>query len=389
MKYILLLLFICTLPLASAAHFIVGTVNNALDGQDSNGKEVVLWNPSRGITDNVTDLIGVGGNSGAENIYLIDCEMLNTPCRVNDEVRLKVLNEGDGYISYEVNLSVTGAGYDVAPNITLNSKPSITSILIDDFIGSAGEIDLQAASVREVSCGVIVKDFDGEDLQNTFAEFYHSSSGLGQGEDNNKHYTNNTCNIDYDYGDETESFVVCNFSLWYYANPGTWSCFFQTEDNLSISINSSNTSLVNTLLSVGVPDSIDYSTVDAKKVSEETELNITNYGNVIINLSLTGYGLAEGDGLAMGCDIGNISIEHQKYNLTESNPGELDLGQTDLVYENMSGQTVIREFNLDYRTQDLLNEASNSTYWRIYVPLKSEGNCQGNIIFGASQDSEN
>jgi hypothetical protein len=388
MKYLIFLLLVCIIPLASAAHFIVGTVNDAAVGETANGKEVVLWNPAKGIDKNVTDIVGPGGNSGVDNIYLIDCEMLATPCRVNDEIRVQVINS-IGYTSYWVNLSVTGAGYDVAPNITLNSNPNITSIIIEDFIGSASEIDLQAASVREVGCQAIVKELDGDSLQNTSAEFYHSTSGTGAGDDNNEHYTNNTCSIDYDYGDETEILVVCNFSVWYYARPGTWNCFFQTEDNLSVSANSSNTSIVNTLLSVGVPDSIDYSTLGPGQVSEEMEINITNYGNVMINLSLAGYGVSEGDGLAMDCDFENISVEHEKYNLTASNPGTLDRGQADVVYENMSSQTAIREFNLDYRTQDLLNDASNITYWRIYVPIGAAGSCQGNLIFGASQEAEN
>ncbi len=384
MKYLLFLLFVCLIPLASAAHFIVGTVNDAMDGEIANGKEVVLWNPANGINDNLTDIIGPTGNSNADNIYLIDCEMLSTPCQVGDEVRVQVLDEK--YISYWVNLSVTGAGYDIAGNITLNSKPNITSLLIDDFIGSSGEIDLQAASIREVVCEAVVEELDGQDLQNIMAEFYHSSLDIGAGDDNNDHYTNDTCGVDYDYGNENESLIYCNLSIWYYANPGIWNCFFQVEDNLSSAANESNSSLVNTLLSVGVPDLLDYSNVNTSQVSDEIQFNITNYGNVMVNLSLTGYGTVEEDGLAMDCDFGNVSIENEKYNLSESNAGSLNLGQADLLHTNISSITVIEEFNLDYRSNEGANDASNLTYWRIYVPVGTGGDCQGNIIFGASQD---
>jgi hypothetical protein len=131
---------ICAIQLVSASHYIIGIVNNALEGETANGKEVVLWNPTKGIDKNVTDIIGLGGNSGADNIYLIDCEMLATPCKVNDEVRVKVLNKGDDYISYWVNLSVTGAGYDLAPNITLNSIPNSSIISPVNYHNDSDEV---------------------------------------------------------------------------------------------------------------------------------------------------------------------------------------------------------------------------------------------------------
>ena len=82
---------------ASAAHYITGIVNNASEGEAANGKQIVLWNPAKGIGENLTDNVGPSGNSGADNIYLIDCELLNTPCRVGDELRLKITNQGDDY----------------------------------------------------------------------------------------------------------------------------------------------------------------------------------------------------------------------------------------------------------------------------------------------------
>ncbi len=383
MKEIIFLFFlICNIQLAYAAHFIVGYVGNSWGGEAANGKEVVLWNPSNGVDDNLTDIIGPAGDSGANNLYMIDCEMLSTPCDVGDEIRVKVMS----YTAYEVNLSVTGAGYDVAPNMTLNSKPNITSISVDDAIASpANEIDLIAASTRNVVCNIVVEEYDKDALQNAAAEFYHSGSGIGESDDNNIHYTNNSCFENESYGTEYETEFLCGFDVLYYANPGTWTCFFEVEDNLSVSGNGSDSTSVNTLLSVGVQNIINYSTVAAEKVSDEAEVNITNYGNIMVNLSLIGYGENIGDGLAMKCDSGNISVEHEKYNLTESNPGDLDLDQADYVYKNLSSSSIVNEFNLDYRTDDDINDASNSTYWRIYIPKEPSGECNGNIIFGAFQ----
>lgn len=109
-KIILAIVLICTfLPFISASHYVVGTVNG-----DGNGKTVTLFNPILGISNNITDIIGISGNSGVNNIYMIDVEMLYS-CNIGDEVRV-TLGGSDDYVS----LIITGAGYDVAPNLSIS-----------------------------------------------------------------------------------------------------------------------------------------------------------------------------------------------------------------------------------------------------------------------------
>lgn len=89
----------------------------------------------------------------------------------------------------------------------------------------------------------------------------------------------------------------------------------------------------------------------------------------------------------MNCTLGaikNISVQHEKYNITNSNPGVIDLSQFIANYTNLTSSPVVRTFNLEYRQNDTFNEAINATYWRIYVPLGVAGTCQGNIVFGAT-----
>lgn len=100
--------------------------------------------------------------------------------------------------------------------------------------------------------------------------------------------------------------------------------------------------------------------------------------------------IAEGDGLSMNCtlgSVGNISINYERYNLTSSIAGDLSLGDFEANYSNLTSTSVVREFNLNYRQNDAVNEAINSTYWRIYVPTGVAGSCSGNIIFGATQSA--
>lgn len=124
---LLLVTFLFIIKFSSAAHYIVGYVQNATDGTSPNDLGVVLWNPNNGINDNQTDIIGVNGNSGTSNIYFIDCQLLATPCAVGDILTIRIIDTGIDQVGlFAVNVTVTGAGFDTAPNITLNARPNIT-----------------------------------------------------------------------------------------------------------------------------------------------------------------------------------------------------------------------------------------------------------------------
>jgi len=98
-----------------------------MDGTSPNGLRAILWNASTGLSDNITDTIGPSGNSGTSNVYMIDCESLATPCMVGDLLSIKILEGANGTKALNsVNVTVTGAGFDVAGNITLNSRPNVT-----------------------------------------------------------------------------------------------------------------------------------------------------------------------------------------------------------------------------------------------------------------------
>jgi len=384
-----------SLPSISAAHFVVGYVNNALDGTGANGKTVILWNPANGINDNLTDIVGPTGNSGSDKIYMIDCELLNAPCLVGDEIRVKIINNSDNYISDYINITITGSGFDVMSNLTLNSPPVFANITVDDsFSSPVGEIDLTPATTTKVTCGGIIYEYDGnESLMNVTSEFFDNSlSFYGDNNDNNLHYSNSSCSLNLSYGNKTEASFNCGFQVEYYANSGNWNCTVKATDNLSISKTNSNKTKINTLLAIGVPSPTDYGKINATSVSPEFTINVTNYGNAIINLSLNGYAGTIGDGYAMNCSKGaikNISVMYEKYNLTKSNLGIMNLTNFEGNYTNLTSNVKVNNFNLNFRQNDTLNEAVNSTYWRVYVPLGVAGSCSGNIVFGAVQSLAN
>jgi hypothetical protein len=386
------LIFSLSVNLASAAHYIVGVVNNAKDGQSANSHTVMLWNASKGIQENLTDVIGPSGNSGVDNVYMIDCEMLSNPCKIGDILKVKVINNGDNYISYNASVTVTGAGYDVAENLTLNSPPNITSIFVEDFLLlPSNEIDLLAANTASVTCDVKIEDDDGKNsLTSINVEFFDSSnSGFNQSDDNNLHYSNNSCYTNASYGNENQTQVICTFNVWYYANAGQWKCLAVATDNLSIPGNSSYSTNINELLSIGVDSNLTYSLVGFRNVSNQGVINITNYGNVKINLSLAGFARTEGDGLAMNCTQGEIPVYFEKFNLTSSNVSAINLTQFESIYVNLTSNKRARKFDLNYRQNDTFNEVMNTTYWRIYVPQQRIGGmCSGNILIGAVKGGE-
>lgn len=131
------LLIILALPLTSSAHYIAGIVNDAKDFTSANNRQVILWNPSNGASDNLTDTIGIFGNSGTNNFYMFDCELLASPCGINNQLKITVLNSGDNYISEETTITITGAGYDLASNLTLNSPPTTTTITPENNYNSS------------------------------------------------------------------------------------------------------------------------------------------------------------------------------------------------------------------------------------------------------------
>ncbi|RMD67988.1 hypothetical protein D6817_00030 [Candidatus Pacearchaeota archaeon] len=293
------------------------------------------------------------------------------------------------FSSYKTDAVVGADQVTVSTNLTVgNAFPEVINVTINNN----NAIDLTPNSTTTVVVVAIVRDFNGDnDISAVTAEFFdNAASFYGDADDNNYHYTNSTCAIDTTYGDSFEANATCTFEVWYYANNATWNATVFVNDSINTNGTGSNTQTINTLLALGLPDSIDYGVVNATFVSDERLANVTNFGNVMFNLSLTGYAVTSGDGYAMNCSLGsvqNISIEYEKYNVTASNPGSLTLAQFDSLYRNLTSSSVVNTFNLNYRTNDtdVNTDEVNTTYWRIYVPPGVAGTCTGNIVFGAVQ----
>jgi hypothetical protein len=286
----------------------------------------------------------------------------------------------------------------IGANVTVNTKLTVGAVAPDimnvTIQASAGNIDLTANATTRVVVEAIIRDYNGDDdVINVSAEFFDlATSSYGAIDDNNRHYTNQSCEINRTFGDAYHVNATCYFYVWYYANNATWNATVFVRDNSSRNDTEYNVTAINSLLAVGLPEQIDYGTVNATEVSDEKIANVTNFGNVLINLTLEGYGAVRGDNLSMNCTLGfvqNISVHFEKFNLTSSNVSSISFSQMSSIYTNLTGNRSVWRFNQNYRQNDTsayLDE-TNATYWRIYVPVGVAGTCGGNIIFGAAVQS--
>jgi hypothetical protein len=104
---------------AEAAHWITGTVNDAVDSTPADGHTAIIY--YLGDEANyASDVIGPAGGSGTANKYLCDAEAIPGHVWVpGDEIYVAVIDTGDGYTAGPVSVVTTAAGFDVAPDMTL------------------------------------------------------------------------------------------------------------------------------------------------------------------------------------------------------------------------------------------------------------------------------
>ncbi len=285
---------------------------------------------------------------------------------------------GNAFLSYSYSIgpNYRNVSTDTFVNIT-NSLPEVLTVTITD------PITLNAGTTLNITCNATVRDYNGGDtIVNVTATFYDNNSvGPTSPDDNNDHYTNLNCtnvSVNGFYAN-----FSCNFTIWYYANNGSnWVCNVTATDSyvFNASVGSQgwndNSTTINALLALNVTRLIDYGDMSVGDTSGPEEANITNFGNTDINVSVKGYGAAENDGLSFDCDVGNISVDSQRYSLNQT--GDFTTQYTQL----QSSFNMIQNLTLVQETVDG-TQIQNSTYWRLYVPPNPFGECNGTVVFQA------
>ena len=267
--------------------------------------------------------------------------------------------------SYSVGPNYRNVSIDTKVNITY-AMPMITSVLVNN------PVTLTAGDVKTVSCNVSITDYSNYSFINsTNATFYHSSSSSNAANDNNTHYSNTSCTATAQNGIYAN--YTCNFTVYYYALNGTWTCNATVQDNMSANVSLTNTTTVNALLALNVTSLINYGNLPVGGTSTNQTANITNIGNIPINYSVSGYGVVAGDGLAFNCTNGNITLPNEKYSLNVSAGYAAKIALT-------SNQT---ELSVTIPKQNTSTMQYNLSYWQLYVPPNPFGQCNGTIVFQA------
>jgi hypothetical protein len=293
-----------------------------------------------------------------------------------------LLFSGGAILSSDVlGLNITNATVITRVNVT-NTEPVLYLVRVLNT-----PIDLTAGTATVVVCNGSFSDVNGyTDIKNVSATLYRDTVVSSSPDDNNTHYTNSSCltSCSADPGTNNQNgSCLCNFPVQYYAQNGSWVCNLTIQDSgfINRSLNSS-TFAINEVIGIDVEnDVLDYGNLSATQTSPPIRENVINTGNIPINVTVRGYGGGDetvGENYTMLCEAGvNLTFGYQRYSQ-----------YNDTAFENM--------FNLTNQTRPFVNltipkrtenagygNSSNSTWWRLQIPLGPAGVCNGTIVFGA------
>jgi len=282
--------------------------------------------------------------------------------------------------SNSVNTNYKDITVHTSVNIT-NSKPEVLGVIVYDSSNSSlGNITISAGGFKSVTCNASVRDWNGyNDIVYVNSTLYFVNNKSSDTDDNNTHYTNASCTTNSSTGTYTGVYS-CVFNVAYYANNGTWYCNVTAKDAYPTSNSSgynSNTTVFYPVYALNVSDGINYGSIAVEEYSADIGANITNFGNMPINITVEGYGVNRSDGLAMNCSIsGNISVGNERFT-TISGTGFGSKTSLSSSAQIISGLTMPKQTISD-------TPIINATYWQLYIPPNPAGNCTGYVLFSAT-----
>ncbi|MFH1174184.1 MAG: hypothetical protein V1725_03570 [archaeon] len=270
-------------------------------------------------------------------------------------------------------------------NIT-DSKPEFMNITIRDSAGTLPtNLTLNAGLTRTIICNATVRDWNGIDGNHSLnATLFHSStSSYDAADNNNTHYTNTSCPlVAGPYGqNNVYANYSCSFEVYYYANNGSWNCTFfalDTKDDLNYTTNGSGSATMLPLYALNVTDGIEFGNLALGSESADIEANVTNFGNMRINLTAQTYGSALNDGFAMICPNSSFNVTAGAVAVS------VETGLTFAQKLKMNGTVQsVTNFSLN---KSIGTDMINSTFWQLSLENISGspfGNCTGWIVFSA------
>jgi len=269
-------------------------------------------------------------------------------------------------------------------NIT-HSKPDVLNVTIYEALNfSAKNITVNAGSTKTIYCNATLRNWQGyNDITSVNATLWHVATSSNNASDSfANHYTNSSCILNSSLSAVT-AWYVCSFDVHYYANNGTWLCNVTvsnsyTATNSNFTGSGFATTTFYPVYALNVTDGIDYGGVAVEDYSNpDRTANVSNLGNMNINITVEGYGVKRNDGLAMNCTLsGNITVDNERFSSVSSQAYNLKTALT-----SIAGGVSIPALTLPKQSNS--TPIINSTYWQLYIPPNPAGNCTGYVIFTA------
>lgn len=285
------------------------------------------------------------------------------------------VNFSNGNYTWRINCSDSLGNENSSETRYLNVSvyyPLVHSLSLDQGIV------LNAGSVKAVQCNFTVEDGNGyAEITETNATLHASNETTSGIQNYNYRYLNTSCANTGNSGNESN--YSCTFSLQYFAVNGTWNCTPKATDANGLQYENTTNTSVDPLYAINVSALIlNYGGAAPNSYTSEKNLNITNLGNQLLNVSLRAYGGSDeltGVGYAMTCVSGdNISVADERFAFSAAVPYAL---KTPLTSTNQDAGITMQ------KQTSLFSQIMNETYWQMFIPLIAVGECQGTVVITA------
>ena len=274
-----------------------------------------------------------------------------------------------------------GPNDDLTADVTVGtSAPSVGTITcIDD------PLTLGAETTVLHNCSATITDTNGYENINSVRGTFFGSGSEGDSADTRSNYKNATCHFT-NAGSGTTRNVECSFTVYYHADPASWTVYFNATDDGGLTGTNTDTLDVNTLVALNVTNTtIPFGTVALGGTSNQINMTIKNTGNVDIDLNIN-ESLYNG---VMYCTDGgsdNITTDDTstgvKYNMTDG-------FSFDATTSNLTSTNLLLEFNLVEADQSGAPTApTDDLYWLIKLPSTGlTGSCSTTVRISAAESS--
>lgn len=277
-----------------------------------------------------------------------------------------------------------------------NAAPTVTSVYLSngEYVESKYYSTSTMGDINDLAAGTTiarhitgkVADANGNgDIDTVSAVLYRTSVTSACSADNNSCYRVATCTVRNTDGNPLSKDYSCPVSLQYFMDSTAtggryasddWSILVTVDDGSTTGTDNTLAGEVNTLLSLNIPDAINYGSLGlgaTTTTATNQVMNIVQNGNDEADVEIS-------SGAAMSCTLGNIPVQNQHWALTDVGWTEGDVWTLTTALGGSAADT-----NLNVAYQDSDSTATNANlFWNIEIPnFGVGGTCTGTTTITA------